>query len=292
MTANTVVCAAPPYTGRMRRPHRPASVALAATLAAVLVACAPAAVVVPDDAVFPAHDAALAAPGPRAATVTEGSLISVVGCTVTYEVHEPAVAAAETAVVWTHGFLRDLASMRGWAALAASHGLRSGVVSTCASTPFAGRHDRNAADLRAVAGAAFGPEVPVVYAGFSAGGLAALLAATDDPRAAGVLGLDAVDSGDLAATAIDLAVPGRFLAGSPSSCNADGNLLPVVERLRDVRVARFAYATHGDFELPYDPQVDALCGAVTPQEAREALRAAIRGVALGWLLELAGAPRP
>ncbi len=37
-----------------------------------------------------------------------------------------------------------------------------------------------------------------VYAGFSAGGLAAYLAAGQDASADGYLGLDSVDSGDLA----------------------------------------------------------------------------------------------
>jgi pimeloyl-ACP methyl ester carboxylesterase len=182
--------------------------------------------------------------------------------------------------------------MRGWGELAASHGLRSVVVSTCASNPINGRHDRNAADLRAVADAVVGPDAPVIYAGFSAGGLASLLAAAADPRAVGVLGLDAVDSGGLAEGALGLAVPALFLAGDPSSCNAQGNLLPVAERLAGARVVAVAYATHGDFELPHDPLVDRLCGRAEPPEAREALRAAIRGLAIGWLLERATAATP
>ncbi|MDF1522121.1 MAG: hypothetical protein P1P87_04800 [Trueperaceae bacterium] len=265
---------------------------LAATLAAaalVLAACAPATTLVPADAAFPAFEPALASPGPRTTTVASATLTSVTGCTVRYEVHEPVGEVADVAVVWSHGFLRDLDSMRGWAELAASHGLRSAVVSTCASTPFSGRHDRNAEDLRAVAAAAFGAEAPVVYAGFSAGGLAALLAAAADARAVGVLGLDAVDSGDLAATALGFERPALFLAGEPSSCNAQGNLVPVAERLADARVVPVPYATHGDFELPYDPAVDRLCGRVDPPEARDALRAAVRGVAIGWLLEQAAA---
>jgi pimeloyl-ACP methyl ester carboxylesterase len=285
----TVVRPAAAYTGRMRRTTLLILAAVAATL---LAACAPTVrTQVPPEAAVPAHDAALAAPGPFTWSVEAGTLRSGTGCTVAYQVLEP-VDPAATTVVWTHGFLRDGASMRGWGELAASHGLRSVVVSTCASSPFGGRHDRNAADLRAVANAVAGPDAPVLYAGFSAGGLASLLAAADDPRAVGVLGLDAVDSGGLAERAMGLAVPALFLAGEPSSCNAQGNLLPVVEGLAAARVVPVPYATHGDFELPHDPLVDRLCGRAEPAEAREALRAAIRGLAIGWLLERAAAGTP
>jgi pimeloyl-ACP methyl ester carboxylesterase len=281
----TVFGAEAAYTGRMR-------IAAALALVALVTACAPAArTQVPPEATFPAHDAALAVPGPAAWSDAEGTLRSVAGCMVAYEVLVPTDPVVAT-VVWTHGFLRDAASMRGWGELAASHGLRSVVVSTCASSPFAGRHDRNAADLRAVADAVVGPDAPVIYAGFSAGGLASLLAAADDPSAVGVLGLDAVDSGGLAEGALGLAVPALFLAGDPSSCNAQGNLLPVAERLAAARVVRVPYATHGDFELPNDPLVDRLCGRAEPPGAREALRTAIRGVAIGWLLERVAAATP
>ncbi len=285
MAPATVFGAAAAYTKRMR-------IVAALALAALLTACAPTVrTQVPPEATVPAHDAAFARPGPVAWSVAEGTLRSATGCTVAYEVLEP-VTPADATVVWTHGFLRDGASMRGWGELAASHGLRSVVVSTCASSPFAGRHDRNADDLRAVADAVVGPDAPVLYAGFSAGGLASLLAAADDPRTVGVLGLDAVDSGGLAEGALGLAIPALFLAGDPSSCNAQGNLLPVAERLAEARVVPVPYATHGDFELPHDPLVDRLCGRAEPAEAREALRTAIRGVAIGWLLERASAATP
>ncbi len=293
----------------MRPPHaeaRPAArrgspwgVALIAV--ALLAACAPAAITrVTGDPGLPASDPALAAPGPFATTSEPGSLRSAFGCTVEFELHRPTEGAGGVTVVLAHGFLRSLASMRGWAAHLASHGVPTAVVSFCNSTPFAGRHDRNAADLRAVADAVRAPGGGVLYAGFSAGGLAALLAAADDPGAVALLGLDAVDSGrggrpgdgasGLASDAADLPVPALFLAAEPSACNADGNMLPVAARIASAAVVRVPNATHCHFEDPYAPACERLCGRVEPPAAADAIRATIRALATDWVLTYAGPP--
>ena len=205
--------------------------ALAALVTAVVVACAPAPTVrVEPGSNLPAHDPGLAAAGPSVVRSTEGRLESAYGCVLRYEVHEPAVAdPASTAatVVLAHGFLRDLRSVRGWAAHLASHGVRTAVVSFCNATPFDGRHGRNAEDLTALARVVAPGDAPVVYAGFSAGGLAAYLAAASDPRAVAYLGLDAVDSGGLARSVAPIAVPALFLVAEPSRCNAGGNFVPL-----------------------------------------------------------------
>jgi pimeloyl-ACP methyl ester carboxylesterase len=178
--------------------------------------------------------------------------------------------------------------MRGWAEATASYGVRAVAVSTCASTPIDGRHDANASDLRRVASAVAGENAPVAYAGFSAGGLASLLAAAGDPRATGLLGLDAVDASNLASAATDLAVPSTFLAGAPHPCNAEGNMLPVARAIDGATVVTIPFATHGDFERPTDPTVDRLCGSLEPRAERERIRTAIRSLAMAWVLDVAG----
>jgi dienelactone hydrolase len=258
--------------------------ALVATLVvAPLAACAPATVTVADAALaLPAHDPRLAVAGDRAVTTSTGALRSVDRCQVAFEVVEPHAGFGAATVVIAHGFLRDLSTMRGWAEHFASHGVRSVVVSFCASTPFAGRHDRNALDLRAVADAVAGSG-PVLYAGFSAGGLSALLAAADDERAVAYLGLDAVDGrGDRVTRTFS--GPALFLAAEPSSCNAQGSMLDVATRLERADLIRIPYATHCHFEEPYAPLCERLCGRVEPAEAATAIRAAIRALATEWVL--------
>ena len=182
-----------------------------------------------------------------------------------------------------HGFTRSLTTMRGWARAWSDRGLRTVVVGFCNSSIFNGRHDRNAADLVAVARHVEPDDAPVVYAGFSAGALSALLAADSDPRAIAYLGLDPVDSGDQAAAVGRLRMPALFIYGAPSRCNAQNNMIPVMPEA-DVRIAlRVPFASHCDFELPYDSACERICGGVEPEETAGEVRATIRALATAWV---------
>jgi dienelactone hydrolase len=247
--------------------------------------CAPSAVTtVRGDVVLPPSDPLLARPGPHSVVVREGALRSSFGCTLAYEVHEAEDRRAGATVVLAHGFLRDLGTMRGWARHLASHGLRTVVVSLCNATPWDGRHERSAIDLRHVADALRPPDGSgVLYAGFSAGGLAALLAASDDPGARAYLALDAVDSGGLAARG-RWSGPSLFLMAEPSSCNADSNMVPIARTIAPEGVIRIPNATHCHFEDPFDPLCAWVCGRVEPTAAHDAIRDTVRSLATAWLL--------
>jgi pimeloyl-ACP methyl ester carboxylesterase len=252
-------------------------------------ACAPATVRQADvDLALPPSEPAFAVAGTVESDIERGSLWSPFGCEVRYEVHRPVGWDGGATVVLAHGFLRDLRTMRGWAAHLASHGVATAVVSFCNSRLFDGRHDRNAVDLRALADTLQAPDGPVLYVGFSAGGLAALLAAADDPRTVAYLGLDAVDSGGLATRATGLAAPALFLLAEPDACNAQASMAPVAATIAAARLVRIPYATHCHFEDPYAPLCERLCGRVEPQEAADAIRATIRSLATAWILKHAG----
>ena len=115
----------------------------------------------------------------------------------------------------------------------------------------------------------------VVYAGFSAGALSALVAARNDPRALGVVTLDLVDAqrlGVLMASGLERPLIG--LIGEPSACNAHNNGLLALNAGRRGRVERFPGADHCDFESPSDWLCHWLCrrggdGAASPRWAIE-----------------------
>jgi len=127
-----------------------------------------------------------------------------------------------------------------------------------------------------------GPQGAVIYAGFSAGGLSALLAMDSDPRAVAYLGLDPVDSGGLAGGAQNIEAPSLFLFGEPSSCNAASNM---EQFLPPTAVAlRIPYATHCDFQNPYDMACERFCGSVAPAGTAAAIRKTILGLATAWIV--------
>jgi pimeloyl-ACP methyl ester carboxylesterase len=236
----------------------------------------------------PAGEAArLAEPGPIGCAVAAGRIEGEHGCALDYETYRPAEPRTAVMVLLAHGFLRNLAVMRGWAAHWASHGVPVTVMSLRHSSLADGRHDHNAADLRRLARALHGG--PVLYAGHSAGGLASFLAAAGDGRAVGLLGLDAADSGGLALGRREsLSVPSLFLLGEPSSCNRRDNILRAVPDRPEVTVLRVRGATHCHFENPTDSCCAALCGAVRPPEASARIARTVRVLATAWVLARTG----
>lgn len=225
--------------------------------------------------------------------VAQVAVDSSYGCNVKIETFLPENVASDVAVILGHGFMRDLSSMRGWAELWASRGIPTIVLSFCNSTWINGYHARNAEDMIEVANrveADYGI-ARFLYAGFSAGGLAALIASSRDERAVAYLGLDPVDSGKLAATVNRLSIPALFLFGIPSNCNSRNNMLGVIPKGDATLGLRIRYATHCDFENPHDPQCEGVCGYVKDREIGERVSVTIRSIASAWIVSHA-APVP
>jgi pimeloyl-ACP methyl ester carboxylesterase len=242
----------------------------------------------------------------RSVRIESGALASEYGCTLRYEYYEPVSdgnpdggpganprppGAPAPLVVLGHGFMRDLSSMRGWAREWATRGTRTIVISFCNSSWFDGAHERNARDMIATARHIEPGDAPILYAGFSAGGLSALLAASQDERAVGYLGLDPVDSGGLAASVERLRMPALFLYGEPASCNAENNMIPAMPETARRLALRIPYASHCDFENPYDEVCAGFCGAVEPEESGREIRRTIHALATAWVeAQLGAAP--
>jgi pimeloyl-ACP methyl ester carboxylesterase len=192
--------------------------------------------------------------------VTPGSIGSSTGCRLDTLVYRADRAAGGDLVVLAHGFLRSQEHMQELAFSIAGSGVRVATLDFCNPSVLAGRHVQNARDMVEVARTLGARRV--VYVGFSAGGLAALIAARIDPRAVGVLTLDLVDSqglGTLAAPGLDRPLLG--LAGAPSNCNAFGNGWAVFAAAPRARLERIANASHCDFEAPTDNLCKLVCQA-------------------------------
>jgi dienelactone hydrolase len=183
------------------------------------------------------------------------------GCRLDYTVYRRVNEPGEVRVVLAHGFLRDQGRMQGFADALAQRGLPTLTLDLCNMRPWDGAHRQNGRDMAQLARRLGARDV--VYAGFSAGGLAALMAASIDRNAIGVFAMDIVDRDGLGQQlAAGLSIPIAGLVADPSSCNARNNGLAVYAAASDASVRRFSGATHCDFETPTDALCELLCESV------------------------------
>lgn len=224
-----------------------------------------------------------AAPESLQITTERASLPSVSGCTNHYTVYQPEGADAGPLVLIVPGFMRDQDRMRGWADAIARRGLLAVTMDFCQPTAFDGKHAENARDmiaLRAHLGAA-----AAIYVGHSAGGLAALLAANQDPMARAMVLLDPVDFARLGRAAAGRSrVPGIALLAEPGTCNLRSNMRGALSRMPQMRTVPIAAATHCDFEWPPDAVCRAVCDLGGPgRDQRIASEQQIRSLAIDFI---------
>jgi pimeloyl-ACP methyl ester carboxylesterase len=182
-----------------------------------------------------------------------------------YAIHSPDTAAKQH-VILAHGFLRDTGSMAHIAKALAADGIETACISLNRSKPWTGNHAESALDMIALR-EALGWET-VAYAGFSAGGLSALLAASEDSACESLVLLDPVDHQNLGAEAASqVRVPSLAMLGRPGPGNANRNASAMLAAIPHCRVIEVPDATHCDFES----QPSALCHFLTgsrPDSAR------------------------
>lgn len=206
------------------------------------------------------------------------------------DVLAPAGAGAPAAVVLAHGFTRDRRTMTGHARRLAAQG----VWVIVPDLPYLLDSRDNAVALRDLVAAlregGVGPRLErIVLVGFSAGGLAALLAA-DAPGVVGYVGLDPFDrpGGVGREAARKLRIPAYLLRGPSAACNAYSIAEPWATALPVLVVDReLPEASHCDFESPTDRLCQIVCGRVDPR--RQAVVQDFLGRAVHDLLQAAPA---
>lgn len=225
----------------------------------------------------PERDDLRSQPVPLGIRVEAATLTGRHGCRFDYRVYRPQSPATDRMVIIGHGFLRDQDRMTGLAIATAAAGIPAATIDYCNSRPWRGGHRRNADDMIRLADALQAERV--IYAGFSAGALSALVAARNDPRAQGILALDLVDTQEIgrnAASGLDKPLIG--LHGEPTNCNARGNGEPIYRIAPKGSLRRIQGAGHCDFETPDDRLCRILCKDPTPDGpalAPEIVRSAV-----------------
>lgn len=173
------------------------------------------------------------------------------------------------------GFFRGPKTMDALAAALAAEGIETAVIAPKRSRPWAGNHEENARDLIALRESLGWKRV--TYAGFSAGALAALLAASEDPACASLLVLDPVDSASQGLRAAPgVRVPALAILGKPGPGNAWRNSAALLREMPQIRIVEVPEARHFDFEARLS------CSA--PASARHAaVREQIFEAAIDWI---------
>lgn len=220
-------------------------------------------------------------------TVSTDAFRSDYGCKIRYTVFMPVqivgsnLLETETErvmVILGHGFFRSQKNQKAMAEHVASWGVPITTVDFCNSRPWNGHHDRNGEDMVKVADRLNVSKV--IYAGFSAGGLASFIAASLDGRTQAYLGLDMVDNfkkGQKAASNMKPSVFG-FVA-KRSACNAKNNGLDVYRGLQEApQVLGIAGASHCDFEFPFDKKCSFACGRNKKPYERKDIQSTILGL--------------
>lgn len=202
-------------------------------------------------------------------SLQSGKAISGTGCEFSYRLYAPVTPTTGTHVIFGHGFLRDQNKLIGAGRALANAGIPTATLDFCNMRPWNGNHLKNAADMQQLV-ELIGAQDDVIYAGFSAGALAALLAADEKTRA--VLTLDLVDQGALGLSAAQqLPVPLIGLHGPAHRCNADNNGLSVYEAALEAAPEKqrqshlIANASHCEFESPSNWLCETACGDSDPQ---------------------------
>jgi dienelactone hydrolase len=202
----------------------------------------------------------------------------------TVDVYRPDVDSPTPMVVVAHGFSRNRRHMAGWG----KHLAAQGYVAVVPDLPSRSDHVRNGRFLtelreRLIGDATWQSRIDparVGLVGFSAGGLASLLSAVEEPEPVAWIGLDPVDRGGLGArVAPGVRARVLVLTAEPSACNAQGNALGIVAALPRHEHAHVAGAVHVDAEWPTSPLAELVCGRSTEArraEFRERASAALR----------------
>ncbi|KFJ43886.1 dienelactone hydrolase family protein [Francisella philomiragia] len=173
-------------------------------------------------------------------------------------------------VIVVHGFSRSKDNMSGWGSFLADHGYFVVVP----NLPFWANHSKNAEFISELINYIYSNSDytsiinnDLALVGFSAGGLATLIATSENTRVKLWIGLDPVDVGNLGSQAAkNINCPTYIIAASASACNANNNYKNFITNLKENNLIKIDGAVHVDAEWPTNRFAELFCGRSTQQK--------------------------
>ncbi len=206
-------------------------------------------------------------------------------CEAEVELHAPPTSRTRAVVVFAHGFLHSIDQHRELAQHFAAWGVPTYLVGLCPAGWSRGGAPLLAALMRTVAERS--GKSQIIYGGFSAGGSAAYLAARDDPKTAGLLGLDPVGHG-MASAVRRASFPALGLFGPANRCNAGQSGRSLFNPANGDVLREIANTTHCHFEGPTDWLCRVACGEPGNVDQLREVRGRIYGLATAYVRWRAG----
>ncbi len=232
--------------------------------------------------------------GPYGVSVTS-DYANVTDCNMNYSTYTPIGVDNPPVVVFGHGFARGAETMSGWAEHLASWGVEVLLPTLCHYNVIWGvDHELNGQNMVELSN--YHGADKVVYAGHSAGGLAAIIAASLDSSNLGVLGLDTTDTEGVFGVAdfigqqyADNVTSTTFsISGEPNTCNSNGNGLDLFEMMNNTYKVKVDEADHCDFEYPTNFGCQFNCENSNASVSDEIIRAEIVTLGTSAILSLTG----
>ncbi|WP_236682074.1 dienelactone hydrolase family protein [Francisella philomiragia] len=173
-------------------------------------------------------------------------------------------------VIVVHGFSRSKDNMSGWESFLVDHGYFVVVP----NLPFWANHSKNAEFISELINYIYSNSDytsiinnDLALVGFSAGGLATLIATSENTRVKLWIGLDPVDVGNLGSQAAkNINCPTYIIAASASACNANNNYKNFITNLKENNLIKIDGAVHVDAEWPTSRFAELFCGRSTQQK--------------------------
>jgi hypothetical protein len=221
--------------------------------------------------------------GPHSFSTLNGAFQSSANRRTGYSLYEPVGKAGSVLVVLAHGFTRNRRTLRGLGRHLASWGISVATLDFSYAKPWRNDHGMNGGDMVVLTRHLRYEQA--IYAGFSAGGLAAAIASDLDDTAVATFGLDPVDwRGRGATLAPTLTKPIYGLIGEPSAFNAWNNGTTIFQNAPHSRLLKVSEADHCQFEFPVDPLCNLVGGKKPKRFARFQIRETILALSTAFML--------